>query len=110
MGFFRSKWLQRILPFLLLILLNAGPFIFVQQPSDREDELVIHAPEFFTKLSGSLQQLQIKYGLDVLYVSAIPILKKIISSDFIQGTSFDPLSAYLLTYPNRGPPCPIPIF
>jgi hypothetical protein len=71
---------------------------------DRKAELVINATQFLAKLSSPLQQLQIKYGFDVVHVSVIPIFRKIISGDYIPGTSFDPLSADLVTYPSRGPP------
>jgi hypothetical protein len=104
MRFLRSTWLQRILLFLLLVLLNAGPFGFIEQQGDRKDEFILHATQFLTKLSSSLRQLQIKFGFDVVHVSVAPIFKKIISDNSIQLTSFDPLSADLLTYPDRGPP------
>ena len=104
MRFFRSTWLRRILLCLLLVLLSEGHFGFMAQQRDREDELVIHATQFLAKLSSPLQQLQIKYGFDVVHVSVVPIFTKIISDDYIPGTSFDPLSADRLTYPSRGPP------
>jgi len=104
MRFFRSTWLQRILLFLLLVLLNAGPFDFIKQQGEGKDEFVIHATQFLEELSSSLQQLQIKYGFDVVHVSVVPIFKKIISGDYIPGTVLDPLSVDLLTYPDRGPP------
>jgi hypothetical protein len=104
MRFFRLKWLQRILPLLLLVLLNAASFAFIEQQRDREDGLVIHAPQSLERLSSTFQRFQIKYGFDVIRVSAISIVKKIISVDYILGTSLDPLSADFLTYPDRGPP------
>jgi hypothetical protein len=104
MKFFRSKWLQRILLFLLLVLLSVGPFGFIAQQEDRKDELFIHALQFLAKFSSTLQQHQIKYGFDVVHVSVVRIFKKIISDDYIPGTSFDPLSPDLLTYLSRGPP------
>ena len=109
MRFLASTWLWRILLCLLLVLLSAGPFGFMAQQRDRKNELVIHATQFLAKLSSPLQQLQIKYGFDVVHVSAEPIFRKIISDDYIPETSFDPLSADLLTYPSRGPPCLIAI-
>lgn len=104
MRFFRSTWLQRILLFLLLVLLSAGPFGFIEQQGDGKDELVIHNTQFLAKLSSFLQQPQIKYGFDVVHVSVVTIFKKIISDDYIPGTSFDPLSDDLSTHPSRGPP------
>ena len=104
MRFFRSTWIQRILLFLLLVLLNAGPFGFIEQQGDGKDELVIHAAQFLDRLNSSLQQPKIKYGFDVVQVSEVTIFKKNISGDYIPGTSFDPLSADFLTYPDRGPP------
>ena len=104
MRFFRSTRLQRILIFLLLVLLSAGPFDFIEQQGDRKDEFVIHATQFLPELSSLLQQPQIKYGFDVVHVSVVTIFKKIISDDYIPGTSFDPLSDDLPTHPSRGPP------
>jgi hypothetical protein len=104
MRFFRSTWLQRILLFLLLVFLNASPFAYIEQQGDGKDELVIHATKSLAELSVTFQKLQIKYGFDAVHVSVVTIFKKIISDDYIPGTSFDPLSADLLTYPNRGPP------
>jgi hypothetical protein len=104
MIFFRSTWLQRILLFPLLVLFSAGPFGFIEQPRDGKDELVIHATQVLAILSSPVQQLQIKYGLDTAYVSTVTIFTKIISKEYIPGMSFDPISTYLLTNPNRGPP------
>ena len=104
MRFFRSRWLQRILLLLLLVLLSTGPFGFIEQPGNRKDEFVIHTAQFLDKLSTSHRQIQIKYGFDAVHISVVPIFKKIISDDYIPGTSFDPLSADFLTYPDRGPP------
>ena len=104
MRFFPSTWLRRILLCLLLALLGAGPFGFMPPQRDRKNELVIDVTQFLAKLSSPLQQLQIKYGFDVVPVSAEPIFTNIISDDFIPGPSFNPLSANLPTYPPRGPP------
>ena len=104
MRFFRSIWLQRILFFLLLVVLNANSFDFVEQLVDGKDEFVIHGTQFLSKLSSLLQQPKIKYGFDVIHVSIVPVLKKIISEEYVPGTSFDPLSADFFTYPDRGPP------
>ena len=104
MRFFRSTWLTRILAFLLLVLLNASSFDFFEQQGLRKDEPVIHATQFHAKLSSLIQQPQIKCKFDVVLVSVVPIFKKIISDDYIPGTSFDPISTDLLTNPNRAPP------
>ena len=104
MRFFRSKWLQRILLFLLLVLLSAGPFGFIEQEGDGKDDYVISSPYCFGKLNGQLRQIQIKYGFDVINVSLVSIITEIISGDYIPGTSLDPLSADFFTYPDRGPP------
>ena len=104
MRFFRSTWLQKTLLFLLLVLLSAGPFGFIEQEGDGKDDHVISSPYCFGKLSGQLRQIQIKYGFDVVHVSVVPTFNKIITEDYIPGTSFDPLSVDLLTYPSRGPP------
>ena len=104
MRFFRSRWLQRILLFLLLVLLSVGPFGFIEQEGDGKDDYVISSPYCFGKLNGQLRQLQIKYGFDVIQVSGVPVFEKIISEEYIPGTSFDPLSIDILTQPSRGPP------
>ena len=62
------------------------------------------ATQFLAKLSSLFQQPKIKYGFDVIQVSVVPVFKKIISEEYIPGTSFDPLSADFFTYPDRGPP------
>jgi hypothetical protein len=104
MRFFRSTWLRRILLFLLLVLLSAGPFGYIEQQGGGKDGLVIHAPQFLAELSARFEQPQVKYGFDVVRVSAVTIFTKIISDDYVPGTSLDPLSADFLTYPDRGPP------
>ncbi len=104
MRFFRSRWLQRVLLFLLLVLLSVGLVGFVEQEGNGKDDYVISSPYCFGKLNGQLRQVQIKYGFDVIHVSLVPIITEIISGDYVPGTSFDPLSADFLTYPDRGPP------
>jgi len=104
MRFFRSIWLQRILPFLLLALLSASPFGFIAQPENGKSELIIHSPHFLAELCGSLQKIQINYGLDIVHVSAVTLYTKIISESYIPGTSFNPVSEDLLTNHSRGPP------
>ncbi len=104
MRFFRSRWLKRILLFLLLVFLSAGPFGFIEQEGDGKDDYVISSPDCFGKLNGELRQIQIKYGFNAIHVSLVPIITEIIAGDYVPGISFDPLSADLLTYPDRGPP------
>ena len=104
MRFFRSTWLQRILPFLLLVLLSAGPFGFIAPQGEGKDELVIHSPHFLAELCGSFQKIQINYGPDAAHVSTVTLFTKIVSENYIPGTSFDPISNDLLTNPDRGPP------
>lgn len=104
MKFFRSKWLQRILLFLFLILLNASPFDFTEKQGDKKDDFIIQTPHLPAKLDSTFQKIQIKYGFDVLQVSVVTLFKKIISQDYIPGTSFDPLSAEILTCLSRSPP------
>jgi hypothetical protein len=102
--FFRSKWLQRIFPFLLLVLLSSGPFGFITPQAGGKGEVTIHYPHFLAELCGSLQKLQINYGLDADNVSQAPFFTKIISENYFLGTSFDPISNDLLTNSSRGPP------
>jgi hypothetical protein len=109
MRFLRSTWLQRIFVFQLLVLLNAGPFDVIEQQGDGKDEVAIHAAQFLAELSSPFRQPQIKYSLDAVIFSVVTIFKKVISEEYIPGTSFDPLSVDLLTCPSRGPPRPFTI-
>ena len=104
MRFFRSRWLQRILLFLLPVLLSAGTVGLIEQERDGKGDYVISSPYCFGKLNGQLQQPKIKYGFDVIQVSVVPVFKKIISEEYIPGTSFDPLSIDILTQLSRAPP------
>jgi hypothetical protein len=104
MRFFRSTWLQRILPFTVIVLLSVGLFGVIEQQRNEKDDFLIRATGSPDKLSSSLRQLQIKYGFDVIHISVVAIFKKIILEDYTQEASFDPLSADFLTYPNRSPP------
>ena len=104
MRLFRSTLLQRIVIFLLLVLLSAVPFDFIEQQWDGKDEVVISSPQCLAELSSPPQQRQIKYKFDVACVSVLPNLIKIISADYILDTSFDPISTDLFTNPDRGPP------
>jgi len=85
-------------------LLNVNPVAYIEQESDGKDESVIHSLQFLAEHSIALHKNQIKYGFDVVQVSVVPIFKKIISENYVRGTSFDPVSTDLLTNPNRGPP------
>ena len=106
MGFFRSRWLKGIYPLLLLALLGASPFILVENPGGEKDraEFVIHAPKSSGPIIASLRMLQIIYGLEAARVFRIPVFTKIISENYVPGTSFDPVSIDLLTASSRGPP------
>ena len=106
MRLFRSRWLKGIYPFLLLALLSAGPFVVVEHQGDGKDkdEFVIRTPQPSSTSIASLRMLQIIYGLNATHVSQIPFFTKIISENYVPGTSFDPLSADLLTYLSRSPP------
>jgi len=85
-------------------LLSAGRFGFIAPPGEGKDKLVIHSPHFLAELCGSLQKIQINYGLDADHVSRVPFFTKIISEKYSPGISFDPISIDILTNPNRGPP------
>lgn len=65
---------------------------------------VIHAPQCLAELSGFSQKPQIKCSLYATSLSVVTIIKETIPENFFPGTSFDPLSSDLLTYPDRGPP------
>lgn len=106
MRFFRSTWLKGIYPFLLLALLGAGPFVVVQPHCDGKDrnDFVIRAPQPSGTIIASLRMLQIIYGLEATHISQVPFFTKIISENYVPGTSFDPVFTDLLTNPNRGPP------
>ena len=87
-----------------MVLLSADPFDFIEQQWDGENEVVICSPQCLAELSSPLQQRQIKCKIDVVHVSVLPNVKKIISIDYILETSFDAISTDLLTNPDRGPP------
>lgn len=102
MRFFRSAWVRRILLSLLPVFLIAGPDFIKQEVED--DKLVIHAPQFFAKLTCAIKEPQIKYRFDVVSVSVLTILNRIYSNSYISKILVDPFSVDLLTYPSRGPP------
>ena len=104
MRFVRSAWLQRSLPFLLLVLLSSGSFSYIAQYEGGKHEVVIHSPQFLPELCGSLQKIQINYGLDVTHVSTVTLFTKIVSENYTPGTSYNPVSEDLLTNLDRGPP------
>jgi hypothetical protein len=106
MRFFRSKGLKGIYPFLLLALLGASPFVVFGHHGEGkgEDEFVIRSPQPSGTNIASLRMLQIIYGLEATHISRIPFFTKIISENYVPGTSFDPFFTDLLTNPNRGPP------
>ena len=109
MRFFRSTPLQRILPFLLLVLLGASSFGFIEPRGNSQHDLVIHSPQFLPELYGSLQKHQIPYGLDATKPKTIKIITWIVSEIYCSETSRDPFSITFLPNPNRGPPRPISI-
>ena len=104
MRFFRSTSLQSILPFLLLVLLGASSFGFIEPRGNSKHDLVIHSPQFLPELCGSIQKHQIPYGLDATKTKTIKIVTKIVSEIYCPETSRDPFSITLLPNPNRGPP------
>lgn len=87
-----------------MVLLSAGPFDFIEQQWDGENEVVICSPQCLAELSYPLRQHQNNCKFDVAHVSVLPNLIKIISVDYILETSFDPISTDLLSNPDRGPP------
>jgi len=91
--------------FLSLVFLSLGHFGFIEQKGGGKDDYVISSPYYFGKLSGQLRRIQIKYGFDVPHISVVPTSNKIITEDYIPGTSFDTLHAdHYPSYPSRGPP------
>jgi len=104
MRFFRSTWLQRILLFLLLVLLSAGPFGFIEQEGDENDDQVISSPYRFGKLNSQFRQIEIKYRFDIVNVSVAPIITTIISEDCKSGTFFVHFSVDPIAHSSRGPP------
>lgn len=103
MRFFRLRWLRLNLLFLLLVLLNAGPFGFVPLQGSGKDEQVIHTTKCLVK-QGSPQQLQSEDSFDVIPVSAVTIFRKIIPPDYMPETSFDSFSADRFASLCRGSP------
>lgn len=104
MRLFRSTRFQRIVIFLLPVLLSIGPLDFIEQQWGGEDDVVISSPQCLAELSSPIQQRQIKCKIDAVNVSVLPNFRKIISADYILETSFDTISNDLLTNPDRGPP------
>jgi len=104
MRFFRATRLQRILIFLLLVFLIAGPFGFIEQQENKKEELLISSPHSLATLSCQLRQFEIKYGFDAVHVSVLPIITKILSVDYLAGTAFKFILAERLTNPDRAPP------
>jgi hypothetical protein len=104
MRLFRSTRLQRIVIFLLLVLLSAGPIDFSEQQWDGKDEIVICSAQCLAELSSPLRQHQNSCKFDVAHIAVLPNLIKIISVEYILGTSFDSISTDLLPNPDRGPP------
>lgn len=106
MKLFRSRWLKGIYPFLLLALLGASPFVVVGHQGDGEDrdDFFIRTPQPSGTTIASLRMLQIIYGLEATHISRVPFFIKIISENYVLGTSFDSIFTDLLANPNRGPP------
>jgi len=97
------------LPFLLLVLLGASSFGFIEPRGNSKHDLVIHSPQFLPELYGSLQKHQIPYGLDATKPKTIKIITWIVSEIYCSETSRDPFSISVHPNPNRGPPHPISI-
>ncbi len=100
----RSTRLQKFLIFLLPLLLTADPFYFIKQSWGGDDEIVICSPQYIVKLSAPGPQPQIKCKFDTGPISTFTYFMKIISTDYILGTSFNLFSTDLITNPDRGPP------
>ncbi|MHB8773054.1 MAG: hypothetical protein ACYC7J_18830 [Syntrophales bacterium] len=106
MRLFRSRWLGRILPLLLLALLCAEPLGVVAQQGDGEgkDDFAIRAPQCTGMFSASLRLLQIKYGIDVFPVSIVPFFRGIISNHYVESTLVSHYSTDQPANRYRGPP------
>jgi hypothetical protein len=107
MRFFRSKWLQRILIFLFLILLNASGFSFVAKDGQWKNETFLHVlyhRPCLSKINSSTEKFQIRYVFDLFNIYVETEFKKTISRNYIIEKASDPVSFDLLTYLKRGPP------
>ena len=106
MKFFRARWLTTTFSFLLLALLCAEPCAVVAQRADGKDEgqFTIRAPHFSEVFSASLRLLQIKYGIDGVLVSVVPVFRGIISDRYDESTFIDLFSTSHPTNRDRGPP------
>ena len=109
MRFFRSTPLQRILPFLLLVLLGASSFSFIEPRGNSKHDLVIHSPQVLPELYGSHHKHQLPYGLDATKLKTIKIITWSVSEIYCPETSRNPFSITFQPNPNRGPPRPISI-
>jgi len=104
MSFFRSSWLQRILSSLLLVLLSAGPFNFIEQQENEKKVTVICSTQCIQEFVSVRYYSQTKFKSDVVFNSVLPNFTEIILADYILGKFFDPISRNHFTSPDRGPP------
>lgn len=104
MRLFRSTWLQRIMTFLLLVLLSICPFDYIEQSWAEENEFIICSPHCLAKLSSTRQKPPLKCNFDVVPVSVLPNFTKFISADYILGMFFNLTFTNFITNVDRGPP------
>ena len=106
MRFFRTGWLKKPLPFLLLALLCAQPICAGEQPcgGDDQDSFFLRTAQYFETISASLRMLQIKYGHDVIPLSIAPVFWGVLSERNEDGGFIAPATAVFFANRYRGPP------
>jgi hypothetical protein len=107
MRFFRSTWLQKILIFFFLALLNATGFGFVAKQGELKNETFIHVvyhTPCFAKANSSSAKFQLRYAFDIIDLLVELDFKKTISHTYIFETASNPVFFDCLAYFKRGPP------
>ncbi len=104
MKLFRSAWLQSILLFLFLVLLNPGFFDFVEDQGNANDEVPLYSSRYFPKTACELRKFKVKNGLDLIHESIVPIPVRIISGSYIPGIVYSSAFIDFFDVPSRAPP------
>ena len=107
MRFFRSTWLQRILIFLFLALLNTTGFGFVAKQGELKNETVIHViydTPCLVKVNSPPEKLETRYVFYIIDSLVEANFKTTFSLNYILETATNAVSFDLLTCLKRGPP------
>lgn len=113
MGFFRSTWLQRILIFLILALLNARGFGFVAKQDELNNKAainIIYDTPCLVQIKYSVEKLKIVCFFDIFNILDAINFKVTISRNYILETASSAVSFDPLTCLKRGPPRSMTLF